>query len=97
MFGSVNTYPFLDELERALVLGHLEQLHSTPLVRREAAHLADHVAHKLGVFGQTLKHKNGTLNTIIIKHCCAYGQCMAGETTGFMKATLTRFSANKEI
>ncbi len=85
MFGSVNTYPFLDELERALVLGHLEQLHSTPLVRREAAHLADHVAHKLGVFGQTLKHK------IIIKHCCAYGQCMAGETTGFYEGNFNTF------
>lgn len=48
-------YPLLDELERALVLRHLEQLHGAPLVRGEAAHLADHVAHELGVLGQALR------------------------------------------
>ena len=51
------TYPLLDELEGTLILGHLQQLHGAPLVRGEAAHLTDHVTHKLAVLGQTLKHK----------------------------------------
>ena len=47
------TYPFLDELEGPLVLGDLEQLHGSSLVRGEATHLPDHVPHELGVFGET--------------------------------------------
>ncbi|KAK7803619.1 hypothetical protein U0070_014303, partial [Myodes glareolus] len=48
----VRAYPLLDELdelERVLVLGHLEQLHGALLVGREAAHLPDHVPQELGV------------------------------------------------
>lgn len=49
------TYPFLDELEGPLVLGDLEQLHGSSLVRGEATHLPDHVPHEFGVFGETLR------------------------------------------
>ena len=49
------TYPLLDELEGPLVLGDLEQLHGSSLVRGEATHLPDHVPHELGVFGETLR------------------------------------------
>lgn len=52
-------HPFLDELERPLVLGHFEQLHGSPLVRSKAAHLADHVPDKLAVLGQTLEKCKG--------------------------------------
>lgn len=54
---SFHSYPFLDEFEGTLVPGHFQQLHRTPLIRGETTHLADHVTHKLGVFGQTLEHK----------------------------------------
>lgn len=42
----------LDELELALVLEHLEQLHGVPVVGHEAAHLLDHILHELGVLGE---------------------------------------------
>ena len=45
-------HPFLDELEGPLVPGDLEQLHGPPFIRGEAAHLLDHVPHKLGVLGE---------------------------------------------
>lgn len=54
------TYPFLDELEGPLVLGDLEQLHGSSLVRGEATHLPDHVPHELGVFRETLRETGGS-------------------------------------
>lgn len=51
----------LQELEGALVLGHLQQLHASLLVRGMSDHLTDDVAHELGVFGLHLqgKRENG--------------------------------------
>lgn len=51
--ADVSSHPFLDEFEGTLVPGHFQQLHSTPLIGGETTHLADHVTHKLSVFGQT--------------------------------------------
>ena len=69
-------HPFLDELEGPLVLGDLEQLHGSSLVRGEATYLPDHVLHKLGVFGETpaaapvprLAHVLGHLVTLAEAH-----------------------------
>ena len=47
----------LQELEGALILGHLQQLHATLLVGGMSDHLTDHVAHELGVFGLHLQWK----------------------------------------
>lgn len=41
----------LAELQRALVLADLQQLHAALFVRRVADDLADQVAHELGVLG----------------------------------------------
>ena len=69
-------HPSLDELEGPLVLGDLEQLHGSSLVRGEATYLPDHVLHKLGVFGETpaaapvprLAHVLGHLVTLVEAH-----------------------------
>lgn len=68
--------PSLDELEGPLVLGDLEQLHGSSLVRGEATHLPDHVPHEFGVFGETpavaavprLAHVLGHLVTRVEAH-----------------------------
>lgn len=52
LFVWMCAHSFLDELELALVLEHLEQLHGVPIVGHEAAHLLDHVLHELGVLGE---------------------------------------------
>lgn len=48
----------LQELERTLILGHLQQLHAPLLVRGMSNDLTDHVAHKLGVFGLHLEERD---------------------------------------
>ena len=68
--------PSLDELEGPLVLGDLEQLHGSSLVRGKATYLPDHVPHDLGVFGETpvaapvprLAHVLGHLGTLAEAH-----------------------------
>lgn len=49
--ADVRTEATLQELEGALILGHLQQLHTALLVRRMANDLADQIAHELGVLG----------------------------------------------
>ena len=56
-----STYPLLDELQSPLILGHLEQLHSTSLIRCKTTHLTDHVTNKLAVLGQALQDKGSVL------------------------------------
>ena len=58
--ADVCPHPLLDELECPLVLGDLEQLHGSSLVRGEATHLPDHVPHELGVFRETLRETGGS-------------------------------------
>lgn len=53
-----SNYPFLDEFEGTLVLGHLQQLHSTLLIGGKSTHLADKITRKLGMFGQLLKNNS---------------------------------------
>lgn len=45
----------LQELERTLILRHLQQLHTALLVRGMADHLTHQVAHELGVLGLDLE------------------------------------------
>lgn len=49
----------LQELEGALILGHLQQLHAPLLVGGMSDDLTDHVAHELGVFGLHLEGEGG--------------------------------------
>lgn len=62
----------LQELEGALVLGHLQQLHATLLVGSVSDDLTDHVAHELGVFGLHLQvtkgETRGALGTVHSGH-----------------------------
>lgn len=55
--ADVRTEATLQELEGALILGHLQQLHTALLVRRVANDLADQIAHELGVLGLDLEKK----------------------------------------
>lgn len=47
----VRTEATLQELQRALILGHLQQFHTALLVRGMTDNLSDQIAHELGVFG----------------------------------------------
>lgn len=49
----------LAELQRALILRDLQQLHASLLVRSVADNLADQIAHETGVLGLNLKRENG--------------------------------------
>lgn len=69
--ADVRAHPLLDELECALVLGHFEQLHGSPLVGCEAAHLPDHVPHELGVFGEAPASPAVSRLTDVFRHLVA--------------------------
>lgn len=61
----------LQELEGALILGHLQQLHAPLLVGGMADHLTDDVAHELGVFGLHLERKRiHALEKVLKGYCC---------------------------
>lgn len=52
------TYPPFQELERPLVLGDLEQLHSTLFIRSMTGDLTDKIPNEFAVFGQALEGNN---------------------------------------
>lgn len=56
----VRSQASLAELQGALVLGDLQQLHATLLVRRMTDDLTDQIAHELGVLGLHLESEEKT-------------------------------------
>lgn len=52
----------LQEFERTLILGDLQQFHASLLVGGMADHLTDDVAHELGVFGLHLQKEKRSVS-----------------------------------
>ena len=61
----VGAQPLLQELEGALLPGHLQELHGPPLVGRKANDLPDNIPDEFVVLRQTLQQKYTNKNISI--------------------------------